>query len=174
MKLVNIFLQPSNERNTNVVLCLTSGSILYHAVATGDHLAWVFPMPFTAWASSSIACDEEKKENLTLITIDNRKCWSRNIKYQLKPFRCLPVPVVKSMERLQERNYIKLLPSGITHSTTKFVNLCPITNFSSFRLLMVIFSIMSQMKPSSQVLGLATLILFFQSAKFKANPFATS
>jgi hypothetical protein len=34
----------------------TSGSILYLAVATGDHLACVLPIPFTACASSSIAC----------------------------------------------------------------------------------------------------------------------
>lgn len=32
----------------------TSGSIRYHAVATGDHFACTLPMPFTACASSSI------------------------------------------------------------------------------------------------------------------------
>lgn len=38
----------------------TSGSILYQAVATGDHFAWVLPMPLTACASSSISYKSTK------------------------------------------------------------------------------------------------------------------
>lgn len=47
---------PSFQKSKHcIILHVTSGSILYQAVATGDHFACVLPTPLTAWASSSIS-----------------------------------------------------------------------------------------------------------------------
>lgn len=50
----------------------TSGSILYQAVATGDHLACVLPRPLTACASNSISyiCKKIKLSNRTVVNFN--------------------------------------------------------------------------------------------------------